>query len=225
MFWHGRLLAVIVFSCFSLARAEVWRHVDQDGVLTFSTVREHPNSELVWLRNQSRAAQAPRSDGKLHFDADQARRALEAVERSRRYAEVKSELEWAASVYGVDYALIKAVVIAESGFNPQAVSHKGAVGLMQLMPATAARYGVHAGYGKTAVQHLMEPALNIAAGTRHLADLMRTFNGRLDLALAAYNAGEGAVKRSGYRIPNYRETQAYVVKVMALYDYQKKRGH
>jgi soluble lytic murein transglycosylase-like protein len=134
------------------------------------------------------------------------------------------DLSSAAATYGVDYELLKAVAIAESGFNAKAVSPKGAVGLMQVMPATAQRYGVQPAAGKTVSAQLTDPALNIATGARYLADLLKMFSGRLDLVLAAYNAGENAVKRAGHQIPDYRETRDYVVKVMALYDTQKARA-
>ena len=103
--------------------------------------------------------------------------------------------------YGVDPYLVYCVMHQESRFGTTATSYKGAMGLMQLMPGTAARYGVTNPY---------DPAQNIQAGTRYLRDLLRLFNGRVDLALAGYNAGEGAVMKYGRRVPPYRETQNYV---------------
>jgi soluble lytic murein transglycosylase-like protein len=99
----------------------------------------------------------------------------------------------------------------ESANRPQARSPKGALGLMQIMPATGARYGVKK------PQDLLDPATNIDVGTRYLRDLHQLFDGQMELVLAAYNAGEGAVKRHGNRIPPYRETQDYVRKVLRLY--------
>lgn len=113
----------------------------------------------------------------------------------------------AASDNRLDPALLLAVIHAESGFNPAALSPKGAVGLMQLMPATAGRYGE---------PDPRDPARNVRAGAAHLRYLIGRY-GDLPLALAAYNAGEGAVERHGLQIPPYAETQQYVPRVMALY--------
>lgn len=114
----------------------------------------------------------------------------------------------AAKAHGVDPKLIHAVIRAESGYNANAVSSKGAVGLMQLIPATAQRYGVRDSY---------DPAQNLAGGVRYLRDLLTMFNGNLELAIAGYNAGENAVVRAGNRIPPYPETMAYVPKVLSFY--------
>jgi soluble lytic murein transglycosylase-like protein len=111
--------------------------------------------------------------------------------------------------HGVDPLLVRAVIRVESNFDPRAVSPKGAAGLMQLMPETAQRYGV---------DNRFDPAQNIDGGVRYLRDLMAMFPGNLSLALAAYNAGEGAVLKYGRRIPPYPETQQYVVWVRSFYD-------
>ncbi|MEK6243663.1 MAG: lytic transglycosylase domain-containing protein [Pseudomonadota bacterium] len=114
----------------------------------------------------------------------------------------------AAQETKVHPALIHAVISAESGYNPSARSKAGAVGLMQLMPGTAKRFGV---------QDPLDPAQNIHGGARYLRALQVMFDNNLQLVLAAYNAGENAVKKYGRRIPPYRETVAYVPKVMQLY--------
>jgi soluble lytic murein transglycosylase-like protein len=124
----------------------------------------------------------------------------------------------------LDYALVKAVTATESAFNPNAISHKGAVGLMQIMPATAAQYGVRSEPGVSVTQKLKAPDVNIQIGTRLLADLFRLYPDRIDLVLAAYNAGQGAVSRAGHQIPNYRETQNYVRKVLAVYKVLQSRN-
>ena len=112
---------------------------------------------------------------------------------------------------GLDPRLVSALVHVESRYQVQARSPKGALGLMQIMPATGARYGAGSG------RDLLDPAVNIDIGTRYLSDLHEMFDGRIDLMLAAYNAGEGAVRRYGNRIPPYPETQDYVQKILGLY--------
>jgi soluble lytic murein transglycosylase-like protein len=118
----------------------------------------------------------------------------------------------AARRHGLDPELVMAVVSVESGFRPQAVSPKGAQGLMQLMPRTASSLGVADAF---------DPAQNLDGGTRHLGQLLTLYGGDLVRALAAYNAGEGAVDRHG-GVPPYRETRAYVKKVLEQYRGQKK---
>jgi len=114
----------------------------------------------------------------------------------------------AARAFQLDPALIHAVISAESGYNPLARSPKGAKGLMQLMPATARRYGV---------DNPLDPKQNIEGGSAYLRYLLTLFGNDLQLALAAYNAGEGAVMEYGHRIPPYRETTQYVPKVLSYY--------
>jgi len=113
----------------------------------------------------------------------------------------------AAARHNMDPALVKAVISTESGWNSQAVSRKGAVGLMQLVPGTAQRFGV---------SNSFDPAQNVEGGTTYLRSLLDRYNGDLNKSLAAYNAGEGAVDRSG-GVPAYRETQRYVQKVQDAY--------
>lgn len=114
----------------------------------------------------------------------------------------------AANKFNLDVALIKAVIKAESNFNHHAVSSKGAKGLMQLMPQTASALKV---------DDVFHPENNIEGGARYLRYLLNLYRGNLTLALAAYNAGEGAVAKYNYNIPPYRETQTYVKRVLAFY--------
>jgi soluble lytic murein transglycosylase-like protein len=113
----------------------------------------------------------------------------------------------AAERHRVDPALVRAVIETESGWNPAAKSRKGAIGLMQLIPTTAQRFGVNDAWS---------PQQNVDAGVRYLKVLLQRYDGNLDLALAAYNAGEGAVDRA-HGIPAFRETRDYVQKVQNAY--------
>ena len=117
-------------------------------------------------------------------------------------------IQEASSAYGLPAELIHAVIAVESNYNPRAVSAKGAQGLMQLMPATARRFGAGDAF---------DPRQNILTGSRYLRWLMDQFKQNMELAVAAYNAGEGAVVKAGYRIPPYAETMKYVPNVLAHY--------
>ena len=130
------------------------------------------------------------------------------LEVSTNNRSIDSLIEAAATRNGIDKRLMMAVMKQESSFNPRATSYKGACGLMQLMPATAARFGV---------RNIYDPEQNIEGGARYLRFLLDTFGGSVELALAGYNAGEGAVMKYGNRIPPYAETQDYVRKISAHY--------
>ncbi len=125
-------------------------------------------------------------------------------ERYNRYDDIIRKY---SKKYGVDFNLIKTVILVESNFNPNAVSPKGAIGLMQLLPDTALRFGVDDPY---------DPDQNIRGGTKYLKYLIKMFDGNLRLVLSAYNAGENLIKRIN-KIPNYRETKRYVKKIIEIY--------
>jgi len=131
-----------------------------------------------------------------------------AVSYSKRVEEFVPIIVETCERHGVDAELVKALIQVESNYNHLAVSRKGAMGLMQLMPGTAVRYGV---------KEAFDPEQNVDGGVRYLKDLLQLFGSDKQLALAAYNAGEGAVQRVN-GIPNYTETQNYVRKVLALYN-------
>jgi soluble lytic murein transglycosylase-like protein len=118
-------------------------------------------------------------------------------------------IRYNGKLHGVDPYLIYCTMSQESSFNSGATSYKGAQGLMQLMPGTAARYGV---------SNPFDPAQSISGGARYLKDLLKMFNGRVDLALAGYNAGEGAVLKYGNSIPPYSETRNYVKLILQRYN-------
>jgi soluble lytic murein transglycosylase-like protein len=174
------------------ARADIFSFTDERGVVHFTNV---PGIDKRYKLIRREAGSAPRPT--------QAYMPTEA--EIRRYQGI---VDAAAKNNGVDTALVHAVISAESGYNPNAVSRKGASGLMQLMPDTARRYGV---------QNIFDPVENVHGGVRYLKDLLAMFNGNIELALAGYNAGENAVIRAGNRIPPYAETVAYVPKVIDYY--------
>lgn len=116
----------------------------------------------------------------------------------------------ASERYRLDVDLLHAIIRVESGGNPSARSPAGALGLMQVMPGTGARYGVRD------PGELLQPAVNIDVGARYLSDLRRMFGDRLDLVVAAYNAGEGAVMRHGMSVPPFAETREYVRRVLGM---------
>ena len=176
------------------ACADIYRGVQANGVTIFTNVAHDAGYQLV-LKEKTDPIPSQAAYGFAGRGADS----------NSPYA---SSIRAAGRAADVDPALIHAVIRAESGYNPSARSSKGAVGLMQLMPETAQRYGV---------LNRLDPAQNILGGTRYLRDLLRMFDNDLRLVLAAYNAGEAAVVMYGNRIPPYRETVAYVPRVMTYY--------
>lgn len=134
--------------------------------------------------------------------------AAQRVPSAEEIAKLRPVIDRVAHRYGLDPRLLHAVIRAESGYNPNALSARGAIGLMQLLPGTGRRYGV---------EDLFDPRANVEAGARYLRYLLRLFQNDLELALAGYNAGEGSVIRAGNQIPNYPQTLAYVPKVLDYY--------
>ena len=195
------------------AKAEVWVWVDEQGASHFAAQQlDARYTALDTALNTAANAEAPPAS------TAPARPRLQAYfEGSPRYRKVRPLLQAAAARFGVDYALLQAVVAAESGFDPDAVSAKGAIGLMQVMPDTARRFGVDSDRWLPVERKLTHPTINVYLGTRYLRVLLDQFPGRVDLALAAYNAGEGAVQHAGNAVPSFKETQNYVATVGALY--------
>ena len=185
------------------AVADIYSYKDERGVVHFTNI---PNNDKRWklVRKEER------SNGELRQTVSQLFMPSQAD--ILRFSKL---IEEASKTHGVDVALVHAVITAESGYNPRALSKAGARGLMQLMPETAARYGV---------RNIHDPRENINGGVRYLRDLITMFNGNLELAVAAYNAGENAVIRYGHRVPPYAETASYVPKVLGFYRKFQARG-
>src|SRR6476620_3905998 len=222
---QGWLIAAVLLAGLyaAPARADIWAYVDAQGIAHFSSTRLDSRYELFFRGGQSFSA----GKGVADTRADAGRGAgvaaaptklLAYFDVSPDYKAVKHLLREASVTHGIDYELLQALIATESGFNTQAVSPKGAVGLMQLIPPTAERYGVRATKDSTVHKRLTDPKTNIRAGSSYLSDLIAMFPGQLELAIAAYNAGEGAVQRAGNKIPNYPATKNYAKTVMQLYN-------
>jgi hypothetical protein len=187
------------------AFADIFSFKDEKGVVHFTNISGLDNRYKLIRKEDTGSSGAVTSGATRVFMPNQ--------EDIQKYAAI---IQTASKAYGVEASLVHAVISAESAYNPQAISKTGAMGLMQLMPETARRYGV---------QNMMDPTENIHGGVRYLRDLLAMFRGRMDLAIAAYNAGENAVIRHGHRIPPYAETKHYVPKVLGFYrNFQSRKG-
>ncbi|MEO6320904.1 MAG: lytic transglycosylase domain-containing protein [Polaromonas sp.] len=205
------------------ARADIWAYIDAQGISHFSSLQLDERYALFSRGgegfNAGKGAGNTAGGGKGLTATPP--KLLAYFDVSPGYKAVRHLLREASATHDIDYDLLKALIATESGFNAQAVSPKGAVGLMQLIPPTAARYGVKSDKNSAAEQKLTDPRTNIRAGSSYLSYLIKLFPGQIELALAAYNAGEGAVQRAGNKIPNYPETRNYVKTVMQLYNQLK----
>ena len=183
------------------AGADIWTWTDPDGVTHFTNIPPSAAGKKAGYKLYLREEARPEADRPHVF-----------VAAVRHYDPIISE---AAARYVIPPALIKAVILVESNFDPGAVSAKGAEGLMQLMPGTAAGLGVGDSF---------DPRENILGGTRYLRKMANRFGGDLVLTIAAYNAGPEAVDRFGPGIPPYPETRGYVKRVLAFYYHYKSLG-
>ncbi len=174
-------------------KTDIYKYVDEDGVTHLTNMPTEVNRNYVLLIKEKRVIIKVKGD----------------------VAQYDGMIRKASEKYNVDYALIKAVIKAESNFNHRAVSPVGAEGLMQLMPKTAAALQVDDSF---------HPESNIDGGVRYLRYLLNLYKGNLSLALAAYNAGEGAVARYNNRIPPFRETQNYVQRVLQYFEQYNSLG-
>jgi soluble lytic murein transglycosylase-like protein len=212
------LVAAAALGCTApLVHADVYMLVEDDGTVRMSNSPDDPRYKLYLREPTGSKLRDPaqvrgvRNPGDLRLRAAWGRadpRFENPLLADKPYQE---EVVQAAKEHKLDPALVHAVIAAESNYNPNAVSEKGAVGLMQVMPDTGRRYGVQA-------KELKQPQTNIRAGAQYLADLIAMFDGDLKLALAGYNAGENAVLRHGRKVPPFAETQAYVPRVLRFYD-------
>jgi hypothetical protein len=200
------------------AHAELWGYVDEKGVGHFAPEQLDERYQLFFRGDgQFDTANGVKPPRPVTVPTSTSSKLLTFFDISPNFRQVKHHLREASREHGVEYELLQALIATESGFDPAAVSPKGAVGLMQIMPATAERYGVRGDLKTPVSRKLTDPRTNVRTGARYLRDLIRMYPGQLELALAAYNAGEGAVQRAGNRIPNYPETRNYVKTVMQLY--------
>lgn len=203
------------------AQADVWGYLDAQGMAHFAEEPLDSRYELYFRSTEGDTIFKAGQAGQARGVAAAPPKLLAYFDVSPGFKAVKHLLREASLKHGMDFELLQALIATESGFNTKAVSPKGAVGLMQLIPPTARRYGVRADKNTPIQKKLTDPVVNIRAGTHYLSDLIAMFPGQLELAVAAYNAGEGAVQRAGNRIPNYPETIRYVKTVMALYEQLK----
>ena len=186
------VFATLLAASDAAAAAKIYTYLDSQGLRHYTDVPDNNRYRLFVLSPYDRTVSGDRYD----------------LQRLARASQYDSIIEHAAAAAAVEANLLRAVIVVESGFNSRAVSKRGAVGLMQLMPATASRFGVHNSY---------DARQNVHGGARYLKFLMDRFGHDIRLALAAYNAGEEAVVRNGGQIPPYSETMAYVPRVMKIY--------
>lgn len=172
---------------------EIYKYRGKDGSIHFTDRPMQGNYRLVWRSGKTRSQKGGYSLEKMNENKTRLAPLIEQIARELR----------------LHPGLLHAMVRVESAYDPRAVSKRGAQGLMQLMPDTANRYGVENSY---------DPRQNLEAGARYLSDLLREFEYDIPLALAAYNAGENAVKKYGNKIPPFPETMEYVDKVMGEYE-------
>lgn len=184
-------------------RGKVIKRFDIEGITYFKNVRPSLANHIIKNGSNTYSYRSGSDFPTIfhHFSNNYGSRS----ENKSKYSSLISD---AAYKHGVEEKLVHAVIQTESAYNPSAVSRTGAVGLMQLMPDTARRYGV---------TNRTDPVQNVNGGTKYLKDLLDMFNYNLSLAVAAYNAGENAVIRHNNSIPPYRETQNYVRQVLSLY--------
>ena len=203
------------------ARADIYGFIDEQGVGHFATEKITDRYQLYMRGN------ATFDSSNFFYHKDQRAVGLDSnFTKTPLYRYLSQHagtkkfevfVNQAAKEFALEPALLKAVMAAESGFNPAAVSPKGAVGLMQIMPDTAERYGIISDKKKTVQEKLSDPRTNIRLGARYLRDLILLFPYKQELVIASYNAGEGAVRKYKNQVPPFPETRNYVQIVAQFY--------
>lgn len=191
------LAAAVCVGLLHPALASIYAYTDSEGTVNLSNVPEDDRYALLVAAQEGTPA--------IAATVAEPRREPSGIASKAFFDMAVDEV---ARTYGVESALLHAVISVESRYRPAAVSSKGAAGLMQLMPAVTKQYGVSDPF---------DPVQNLHGGAQYLRDLLRTYNNDVNLALAAYNAGQGAVSKYGNRIPPYPETMNYVPRVMDFY--------
>ena len=207
------LLALSLSLASAAAHADIWGYIDGKGDAHFA-------AEQLDERYQLFMKGSAETDASRLMPPTMAERESPLFRYLSQHPNLKKYeklLNQAAKDFQLDPALLKAVMAAESGFNPGAVSPKGAIGLMQVMPATAERFGLQSDSKKTVEQKLTDPKTNIRLGARYLRFLRNMYPDQLHLVLASYNAGEGAVQKYNNAIPPFTETRNYVKVVTQFY--------
>jgi soluble lytic murein transglycosylase-like protein len=200
------------------ARADLWAYVDEQGRSHVANHQVDARYQLFFKGDTTLDVPNASETEREHALAALAGTPLYARATdeglSRRYA---SLIETHARANGLDPALVKAVIAVESSFDPVALSARGAIGLMQIIPETGSRYGLVPDGRRDVEAKLRDPAINVRIGTRYLRDLLARFGNDVSLALAAYNAGEGNVVSRANTVPPFAETRDYVRLVRQLY--------
>lgn len=207
------------------ARADIYGYIDEQGAGHFAIEKLTPRYQLFMRGNATFDASnfLPRAaQPSVAVDPNFAKTPLYYyLSQHPGLKKYEVFVNQAAKEFALEPALLKAIMAAESGFNPAAVSPKGAIGLMQIMPDTAERYGVKSDKKKTVQQKLTDPRTNIRLGAHYLRDLLRLFPLKQDLVIASYNAGENAIKKYNNQIPPFPETRNYVQVVAQFYQIYK----
>ena len=211
--------AVLLASCLlsSVARADVYGYVDAQGDTYLSTEALDDRYQL-FIKGDDVFDSSQRTPAAVEPEPVRTR-LFKVLTEHPNLKKFEAVLASAAAEFDVDLALMKAMMAAESGFNPAAVSPKGAIGLMQIMPATAKRYGLVGDAKNSIQQKLADPKTNVRLAARYLRELTALFPDQQALVIASYNAGEGAVQKYRNTIPPYPETRNYVRLVTQFYQF------